>query len=84
MALNLEHQTPAEFADRLRERYRNSTQLECARIAAWLYDHYQAGDFTAGQLRLAFGMDANQFSIFVAKVLLLRDHYLAILAAEGE
>ena len=84
MPLNLNHQTPAEFAARLRAKYRRSSQEECGRLATWLYDHYQAGDFTAAQLRAAFGMNATQFSAFVTKVLDLRTHYLAVMKARGE
>lgn len=84
MALNLKYQTTQEFANRLRERYRTSDKEECARLAAWLYDHYQAGDFTAAQLRTAFGMDTTQFQTFVTKVQTLRDHWLAVQAAQGE
>ena len=82
--LNLQHQTPAEFVARLRERYRNSSREECARLASWLYDHYQSGDFTGAQLRAAFGMDATQFNNFVTKVQALRTHWLAVQEAQGE
>ena len=84
MALTLQHQTPAEFVARLRERYRNSSREECARLASWLYDHYQAGDFTGAQLRSAFGMDTTQFNAFVTKVQALRTHWLAVQEAAGE
>ena len=84
MALNLQHQTPAEFADRLVARFKASSQLEKARLATWIYDHYQAGDFTAAQLRNAFGMDAAQFSAFVTRIQTLRTHYLALQAEVAE
>ena len=84
MALDLKHQTAAQFVARFRERYRNAEKEECARMAAWLYDHYQAGDFTATQLRNAFGMNTTQFNNFVAKVLTLRDQWIAIQNAKGE
>jgi len=84
MAITLRHQTAEQFAARLRERYRNSSKEECARLATWLYDSYQAGDFTALQLRTAFGMNTTQFSAFVVKIQELREHWLAIQAAGGE
>ena len=84
MALVLQHQTAAEFVARLREKYRTSSREECARLAAWIYDHYQAGDFTAAQLRAAFGMNQTQFTAFVAKVQALRDHWVAVQGAQGE
>ena len=84
MALALQHQTVEQFVARLRERYRTSSREECARLAAWLYDHYQMGDFTAAQLRAAFGMNQTQFQAFVAKVQALRDHWVAVQGAAGE
>ena len=84
MAIVLKHQTPAQFIARFRERFRTAEKEECARLANWLYDHYQAGDFTTAQLKNAFGMNTAQFNAFVTKVQTLRDQWLAIQAAKGE
>jgi len=84
MAINLQHQTPAEFAARLRARFKAASQTEKGRIATWLYDHYQAGDFTALQLRTAFGMTVTQFNAFVTRIQTLRTHYLALQAEQPE
>ena len=85
MALNLKHQTAAEFVARLREKYRNSSKDECARLAYWLYERYAAGDVTQAQIRTAFGLDTTaKWTAFRDKVLALRDHWAAILAARGE
>ena len=78
MSLNLQHQTADEFAARLVARFKAASQFEKGRLATWIYDRYQAGDFTAAQLRAAFGMTVAEFSVFVTRVQTLRDHYLAL------
>ena len=84
MALVLKHQTAAQFVARLRERYRNSSREECARLAAWLYDRFAAGDITQAQIRTAFGLDTTaKWTAFRDKILALRDHWLAIQSAQG-
>jgi len=82
MALNLKHQTPAEFAARLRAKWRASSREEKARLATWIYDRYQAGDFTAAQLRNAFGMNVTQFNAFVTRIRTLRTNWLAVQAEQ--
>ena len=84
MALNLQHQTAAEFAARLVVRFKAASQMEKGRLATWIYDHYQAGDFTALQLRTAFGMTVTQFNTFVTRIQTLRTHYLAVIAEQPE
>lgn len=84
MAIGLHHQTPAQFADRLVRKFRAAEREEKARLAAWIYDRHQAGDFTATQLRNAFGMNATQFTAFVTRIQTLRTHWLAIQAEGAE
>lgn len=84
MALNLKHQTAAQFAARLRERYRNASEGECARIAAWILRHIANGDFTDLQVRNAFGLTAGQWTTLKAKMQALVDNYSAVQAARGE
>ena len=84
MALNLKYQTAAQFADRLRLRYLKSSRVECARIAKWIMDHLDAGDFTETQLRNAFGLSVAQWNTLKTKLTNLRTAYNAILAAQGE
>jgi hypothetical protein len=84
MPLNLQHQTAAQFADRLVRRFKAASAEEKGRLATWLYDHYQAGDFTAAQLRAAFGFTAAQFTAFVTRVQTLRTNYLAVMAEKPE
>ena len=85
MPLALKHQTPAQFVARFRERYRNAEKEEYAKMAAWLYDKYQAGDITATQIRNAFNLNTTaKWDTFRNKILALRDQYLAIENAKGE
>lgn len=84
VALNLQHQTPAQFAARLVARFKAASQVEKGRLATWLYDRYQADDFTALQLRNAFGMTVTQFNTFVTRIQTLRTHYLAVKAEVAE
>lgn len=85
MALDLKHQTAAQFVARFRERYRNAEHEECARMAAWLYDRYQAGDVTATQIRNAFNLNTQaKWDAFRNKILALRDAWLAVQSTKGE
>ena len=84
MALDLQHQTPAQFAARLSARFKAASGVEKGRLATWLYDRYQAGDVTAAQLRNAFGMTVTQFNAFVTRIQTLRTRYLAVIAEQPE
>ena len=85
MALNLEHQTAAQFVARLRQRYRGLRRQDLARLAAWLYNRYVAGDITETQIRNAFGLTTDtQWNNFRDKVLALRNAWIEIKDAEGE
>lgn len=84
MALNLRHQTAAQFAARLRERYRNASREEAARIATWVLDRIEAGDITDAQMRTAFSLTAAQWTTLKAKMTTLRTNWQAVQAARGE
>ncbi len=84
MALNLHHATKAQLVQRLRERFKNASREDVWRMAAMLKSHYDAGDFTAAQLRSAFGMTAGQFSVFADKLLVWANKWADLKAAEGE
>ena len=84
MALTLRHQTKAQFAARLRERYRNASREEAARIATWMLNSIEAGDFTDLQVRTAFGLTSGQWTTLKAKLTTLRTNWLAVCAAGGE
>ena len=85
MALNLRYQTPAQFAARLRERFRSAERDECARIARWILRRIAVGDFTENQVRNAFGLTVQQWTTLKAnKLQPLSDAWAAIKAARGE
>lgn len=84
MALNLRHQTAAQFAARLRERYRSASREEAARIATWLLNRIEAGDFTDAQVRNAFGLTVTQYNQMKTRMANLRTAWLAVQAAQGE
>lgn len=84
MALVLNHQTAAQFVARFREAYRTANRERAAKLAAWLYDRVQAGDITQAQIRAAFGFNATQYTAFRDRIMVLRDHYVAVQQAAGE
>lgn len=85
MALNLRHQTNAEFVARFKARYRRAEKEERARMAHWLYNRFAAGDITQAQIRTAFNLSTTQeWTDFRDKVLALRDHWQAIQDAEAD
>ena len=84
MALGLIHQTAAQLAVRLRARYKAAVGDDCAKIATWLLNRIESGDFTDTQVRTAFGLTAGQWTTLKAKMTALRNNWLAVKAAEGE
>jgi hypothetical protein len=84
MALNLRHQTPAQFAARLRARYKAASKVEACRLATWMLDHIDAGDFTELQVRNAFGLTAGQWTTLKAKLTTMRTNHNAVQSAVGE
>lgn len=84
MALRLRYQTAAQFAARLRERYRTASREEAARIATWLLDRIDAGDLTDVQVRSAFELTTQQYTALKTRMTALRDAYRAVQAAAGE
>ena len=90
MALNLRHQSPAEFAARFWERARAADKLEFSRLMYWLTRRLVAGDLTDTQARnsfnTAFGrsLTAQQWTnLRASRITPAHDRYAAILA-EGE
>ena len=85
MALTLRYQTKTQLLTRLREKYKSSSKQQLAKLAAWLYDRYVDGDFTAAQIRTAFGLDTTaKWDAFRTKIQTLRDQYVAIDGTVGE
>ncbi len=84
MALNLVHQTPAQLAARFREAYRAATAERAAKMAWWLIERINAGDFTDAQVRNAFGLTTQQYTALKARMTTLHDQYAAVQNARGE
>jgi hypothetical protein len=84
MALVLKYATGTQLAAAFRERFRNSTREECARLATWLLARIADGTWTDTQVRNAFGLTAGQYTTLKAKMQTLADHWAAVQAAQGE
>lgn len=90
MALNLRHQTAAQFAARFWAAVRVADKLEFSRLMWWLTRRLVAGDLTDTQARnsfnTAFGrsLTAQQWTALrTSRITPAHDRYAAILA-EGE
>ena len=90
MALDLKHQTTAQFAARfwarLQRAYRDGNKIEFARLVWWLYNRVQAGDFTSNEVRISFNnaygrsLTATQWTnTIVPRLTTIRDRYQAML-----
>ena len=84
MALVLKHATKTQLANEFRARYKGASQSECARLATWMLNHLDAGDFTDAQVQSVFGLSAGQYTTLKTKFTNLRTAYNAMLAAQGE
>jgi hypothetical protein len=85
MALDLQHQTAAQFVTRFREAYRTADKDRCAKLASWLYDRWAAGDITTAQIRNAFNLDTQtKWDAFRVKISAMRDAWLSVQGAKGE
>lgn len=84
MALNLHHQTLSEFGARLRERYRNSSKEETAKIAKFILARIAPGDFTDTQVRNFFGLNTTQWNTLKTKMQTLVTKYDDLQNAAGE
>ena len=82
--LDLRHQTPQQFAQRLRARFRAATKAEAARLATWIMDRIDAGDITDAQMRAAFGLTTTQWTAVKTRLTNLLTAYRAVDAARGE
>jgi hypothetical protein len=91
MALNLKHQTPAQFAARFWARVQAARaagdQYTWHRLIWWVWSKVQSGDLTSDQVRLSFNNAFNrslttaQWNTFVTtKLVPIKDRYLAMLA----
>lgn len=91
MAINLQHQTAAQFADRfwtkLRRAYQAGDKLTYHRMVWWLWSRVQAGDLTNDQVRVSYNaaygksLNVSQWNSFVTTRLVpIKNRYLAFLA----
>ena len=94
MALNLQHQTAAQFAARfwqkVRSAYAAGDKLTYHRLIWWVWTKIQSGDLTSDQVRLSFNSaygrslnTAQWNSLVTTRFVPMKDRYLALLA-EGE
>lgn len=90
MALNLRHQTAAQFAARfwrkLRQAYQSDDKLTYHRMIWWLWTKVQAGDLTNDQVRLSFNAAygrtltlAQWNTLVTTRFVPIKDRYLAFL-----
>jgi len=84
-SLVLSHQTAAQLASKVRERYRTASREQLAQLAWWLIKMINAGFLTDAQVRTAFGMTTPVFTTFKStKLVPAHDAWAAVLAAVGE
>lgn len=90
MALALNYQTAAQFADkfwlRVRKTYQRGDKQEFARLIWWVWNHVQLGDLTTDQVRSSYNaaygksLNTSQWNNFVTNTLVpIKDRYLAML-----
>lgn len=82
--LVLKHQTKAELAARIRAAYKDSSRERTAKIATFILNHIDAGDFTETEVRNVFGLSAGQWNTLKTKMENLRTAYFSVDAAGGE
>lgn len=80
----LVHQTKAQFAARWRAKFRAASREEACRMAAWLLDRIDAGDFTDAQVRTAFGLTTTQYNNLKTRLTSMRTAWQALQQAAGE
>jgi hypothetical protein len=91
MALDLKHQTAAQFAARFWKRVQTARAAGDTytwhRLIWWVWSKVQSGDLTSDQVRLSFNaafgrsLNTTQWNAFVtAKLVPIKDRYLAMLA----
>jgi len=84
MTFILRHQTKTQFATRLRERYKSSSREGTARIAKFILDRLDDGDFTDNQVQNVFGLTAVNWTNLKAKMTTMRTRYEGLRSAKGE
>jgi hypothetical protein len=90
MALVLNHQTAAEFADRfwhkLQDAYQAGDKFTYHFMVWWIWDRIQAGDITNTQARTSFNtafgrsLNTSQWNTLVTdRFIPIKDRYLALI-----
>jgi hypothetical protein len=93
MALNLAHQTAAEFAERfwrrLRQAFEDGDKLTYHRLVWWIWSRVQNGDLTSDQVRqsynTAYGRSLNVAewnNLTTTRIVPIKDRYIAWLAEQ--
>jgi hypothetical protein len=93
MALNLKHQTAAQFAARfwrkLSNAYQSGDKLTYHRLIWWIWTKVQAGDLTNDQVRQSFNSHFNRSltlaqwnNLVTTRLVPIKDRYLAFLAEQ--
>lgn len=84
MALVLNHQTAAQFAARLRAKYRDATKADLWRLGWRIIRMINAGDITDAQLRNVFEKTVAEYTVFKTKLQDFHDKWEALQASQGE
>lgn len=84
MALVLKHQTKEQFMSRFRQRYRDSSGEQCAKLSSWLLDRIDDQDFTDEQVINAFNFKVSELIQFKTRMNTLRSSLRHIRSAIGE
>jgi hypothetical protein len=82
--LTLKYVTKADLGNYFRAAYQAATREEACRLAKWLLDHIDAGDFTDAQVQAFFGLTTMQYNAMKARASTMRDNYNTMLSAVGE
>lgn len=82
--LTFVYATKAQLGNAFRAAFKVATQVEAERLAKWLLDHIDAGDFTDAQVQSFFGYTTTQYNNLKARATTMRTEYNDMLAAAGE
>lgn len=84
MALQLKHQTAAEFAARLRAAYKSASKERAAVLSKFILDRLASGDITDAQMRSVFGLTNTQWNNLKTEMTNLVANHTAVVTAEGK
>jgi len=78
------YSTKQQLLNEFRERYRVAVGVESGRLAKWLLDRQDAGEWTDVQLANAFSVSAATWTTIKARMVILQTRYNDMLASQGE